>query len=298
MRIADAYKSDKPVFSFEFFPPKNPEQVLRLRSALTTLKRLRPDFVSVTYGAGGSTRDLTIDVVTRIKKDTGIEAMAHLTCVGHTAEEIAAILDRLEAAGIENVIALRGDPPKGQKLFTRTEGGFGHGSELAAFIRSRWPFCLAGAFYPEKHPESRSMEEDVRYAKVKQDAGVEVLISNLFFDPADYFRFVERARAAGVTVPVVPGVMPITSSGQLRPTGMFARTGATIPQRLRARLDAAGEDERALTAVGIEWATRQCRELLEAGAPGIHFYTLNRSWSAYAVYEGLRATLPATVGAR
>ena len=298
MRIADAYRTGKPVFSFEFFPPKSPEAVLRLRSTITTLRRHRPDFVSVTYGAGGSTRDLTIDVVTRIKRDTGVEAMAHLTCVGHTADELAAILDRLEAAGVENVIALRGDPPRGQKTFKQPEGGFGHGSELAAFIKSRWSFCVAAACYPEKHPESHDLDEDVRYAKLKQDIGVEVLISNLFFDPADYFRFVERARAAGVTVPIVPGVMPITNAGQLAPTGMFARTGASIPDALRSRVAAANGDERALTAVGVEWAVRQCRALLEGGAPGIHFYTLNRSHSAYAVCESLRAALPATVGAR
>jgi len=298
MRIADAYRRERPVFSFEFFPPQSPEAVLRLRSTLTTLARLRPDFVSVTYGAGGSTRDLTVDTVTRIKRDTGIEPMAHLTCVGHTADEIAAILDRLAAAGIENVIALRGDPPKGEKTFTVTEGGFAHGSELAAFIKARWGFCLAGACYPEKHPESGSLDDDVRFAKVKQDVGVEVLISNLFFDPADYFGFVQRARAAGVTIPIVPGVMPVTNAGQLRPTGMFARTGAKIPDRLRRRLDAAAGDERALTAVGIEWAMTQCRALLEGGAPGIHFYTLNRSRSAVQVYESLRAVLPATVGAR
>jgi methylenetetrahydrofolate reductase (NADPH) len=224
--------------------------------------------------------------------------MAHLTCVGHTADELAAILDRLEAAGIENVIALRGDPPKGEKTFKQPEGGFGHGSELAAFIHSRWPFCLAAAIYPEGHPESKSAEEEIIYALAKQRAGAEVLISNLFFEPADYFRYVERARLAGITVPIVPGVMPVTNAAQLRPTGMFARTGATIPPRLRARLDAARDDERALTAVGIEWATGQCRALLEGGAPGIHFYTLNRSHSAVVVYEGLRASLPATVGAR
>lgn len=297
MRIAEKYRGDKPVFSFEFFPPQTPEAVLRLRSTLTTLARLRPDFVSVTYGAGGSTRDLTIDTVTRIKRDTGIDAMAHLTCVGHSADELAAILDRLAAAGIENVIALRGDPPKGEKEFKQPEGGFAHGSELAGFIRTRWGFCLAGACYPEGHPESKDLD-DVAFAKLKQDAGVDVLISNLFFDPADYFSYVERARAAGVTVPIVPGVMPITSARQLRPTGMFARSGAKIPERLRARVEAAAGNDRALTAVGIEWATNQCRALLEGGAPGIHFYTLNRSLSAVVVYEGLRAILPATVGAR
>lgn len=303
MRIADAYRGGKPVFSFEFFPPMNEEGWLRLRGTISTLRRLRPDFVSVTYpaekrGVKVSRRERTIELVTWIKRSVGIEAMAHLTCGGHTADELAAILDRLERNGIENVIALRGDPPKGEPAFTTTAGGFSHGSEFAAFIRSRWPFCIAGACYAERHPDSTRPDEDIEYAKLKQDVGVEVLISNLFFGPADYFRFVERARAAGVTIPIVPGVMPVTSAAQLLPTGMFARSGATIPDGLRVRLDAAAGDERALTAVGIEWAQVQCRTLLEGGAPGIHFYTLNRSHSAYAVYESLRAALPTSVGAR
>jgi methylenetetrahydrofolate reductase (NADPH) len=292
MRIADAYKSAKPVFSFEFFPPKNEEGMRRLHDTIAALQPLRPDFVSVTYGAGGSTRELTIELVTEIKQEHRLEAMAHLTCVGHTADELAEILDRLNAAGIENVIALRGDPPRGEKTFTQPEGGFGHGTELAAFVRSRWPFCVAGAAYPEGHPESADPLDDVGYAKVKQDLGVEVLITNLFFEPDDYFRFVRRARAAGVTVPIVPGVMPITSASQLRPTGMFARSGAHVPDRLRQRVEAA-RDEDAVTAIGTAWAMAQCRDLLEGGAPGIHFYTLNRSRSAYAVYQALKAGVPA-----
>jgi methylenetetrahydrofolate reductase (NADPH) len=299
MRIADAYRTGKPVFSFEFLPPYNEEGWLRLRSTITTLRKLRPDFVSVTYPSDSKRRrERTTELVTWIKRSVGIEAMAHLTCSGHTADELAAILDRLEANGIENVIALRGDPPKGAVDFVVTPGGFAHGSEFAAFVRSRWPFCIAGACYPEGHPESADPLDDVRYAKVKQDLGVEVLISNLFFVPDDFFRFVERARAAGVTVPIVPGVMPIVNARQLAPTGMITKSGAHIPEALRARVEAAAGDERALTAVGIEWASRQCRTLLEGGAPGIHFYTLNRSHSAYVVYEGLRASLPATVGVR
>ncbi|MGH2378325.1 MAG: methylenetetrahydrofolate reductase [Candidatus Limnocylindria bacterium] len=299
MRIADAYRSPRPVFSFEFMPPYNEEGWLRLRSTITTLRRLRPDFISVTYPSDSKRRrERTVELVTWIKRSVGIEAMAHLTCTGHTAAELAALLDRLEANGIENVIALRGDPPRGESDFTPAPGGFAHGSEFAAFVRSRWPFCVAGACYPEGHPESADPSADVGYAKLKQDSGAEVLISNLFFEPADYFRFVERARAAGVTVPIVPGVMPVINARQLRPTGMIARSGATIPEGLRLRVDAAAGDERALTAVGIEWANRQCRELLQGGAPGIHFYTLNRSLSAVVVYESLRAMLPATVGAR
>ncbi|MDE3113697.1 MAG: methylenetetrahydrofolate reductase [NAD(P)H] [Chloroflexota bacterium] len=297
MRIADAYRSRKPVFSFEFFPPKDERGMHRLHDTIAALRPLRPDFVSVTYGAGGTTRELTVELVTEIKRDTGIEAMAHLTCVGSTADEIAEVLDRFAADDVENVIALRGDPPKGEARFTPVPGGFAHGSELATFIKSRWPFCVAGAAYPEGHVESASADDDIRYAKAKQDAGVDVLITQLFFDPHDYFRFVTKARAAGVTIPIVPGVMPITSAAQLAPTGMFARSGARVPEALRHRVEAARDDE-AVQAVGLAWALGQCRKVLEAGAPGIHFYTLNRSHAAYRVYHGLRTGLPATVGAR
>jgi methylenetetrahydrofolate reductase (NADH) len=290
MRIADAYGGGRPVFSFEFFPPRNEEQKARLLATIDTLRPLHPDFVSVTYGAGGSTRQLTIDTVSEIKREHGLEAMAHLTCVGHTADEIAHILDRLEASGIENVIALRGDPPKGQAAFTAVEGGFAHGSELAAFVRSRWPFCVAGAAYPEGHPDSPDRAQDVAYAKLKEDVGVEVLITNLFFEPDDYFTFVRRARNAGVTIPIVPGVMPITTLRQLEPTGMFARSGARVPDRLRRLIEASPDS---LVATGISWAISQCRALLEGGAPGVHFYTLNHSRSSYAVYQALKAALPA-----
>ncbi len=257
MRIADAYKNGKPVFSFEFFPPTNEEGMHRLHDTIAALRPLRPDFVSVTYPAivkpaDAARRELTIQLVSQIKRDTGIEAMAHLS--------------------------------------------FAHGSEFAAFARSRWPFCVAGATYPEPHLESVEPDQDVRYAKLKQDVGVEVLITQLFFENEHYFRFVRRARAAGVTVPIVPGVMPLTSVNQLRPTGMFARCGAHVPERLRQRIENA-RDEDSVQAIGIAWALAECRELLEGGAPGIHFYTLNRSRAAYAVYRGLTASVPA-VGAR
>ena len=301
MRIADAYKNGKPVFSFEFFPPMNEEGMRRLHETIAALRPLRPDFVSVTYPAIAkpadvARRELTIQLVSLIKRDTGIEAMAHLTCSDHTAEQLGGILDRLELAGVENVIALRGDPPRREATFTATDGGFAHGSEFAAFVRSRWPFCVAGATYPEPHLESAEPDQDLRYARLKQDVGVEVLITQLFFEPDDYFRFVRRARAAGVTVPIVPGVMPITSVNQLRSTGMFARCGARVPERLRQRVESARDDD-AVQAIGTAWALAQCRELLEGGAPGIHFYTLNRSRAAYAVYRGLTAAVPA-VGAR
>lgn len=287
MRIADCFSTGKPVFSFEFFPPKTDEGVRNLFGTLEELAPLNPDFVSVTYGAGGSTRELTVDLTARIKRELGLEAMAHLTCVGHSAGEIAAVLDRLREAGIENVLALRGDPPRGETQFVRHPEGFGHSSELARFIRSRYDFCLGGACYPEGHVEATDKDADLRHCKEKVDAGVDFLVTQLFFDPADYFRFVERARGVGVEVPIVPGIMPVTNVGQLeRFTGMC---GASIPPALREELDRVRDNEQGVIAAGIDWATEQCRTLLQGGAPGVHFYTLNRSLSTRTVFQRLQA---------
>ncbi|HEX9494262.1 MAG TPA: methylenetetrahydrofolate reductase, partial [Candidatus Limnocylindria bacterium] len=216
MRIADAFGSGRPpVVSFEFFPPKTPEAERRLYDTVAKLAPLKPTFVSVTYGAGGTTRRLTRDIVVRIKNEIGIEAMAHLTCVGHTSAELGEIIDDLTAAGIENVLALRGDPPKGETVFMPTPGGFAHGSELAAFINGRWDVCIVSAAYPEKHLESTDWDGELRNLKRKTDNGARILITQLFFEPATYFAFVERARAAGVSVPIVPGIMPITNVSQI-----------------------------------------------------------------------------------
>ena len=285
MRISNCFGGSKPVFSFEFFPPKTQEDVDNLYTTIQELASLNPSFVSVTYGAGGSTRELTVELVARIKNDLDIEAMAHLTCVGHNTDEIARTLEKLRNAGIENVLPLRGDPPRGQTEFARAEGGFEYAYELVRFIRQRYPFCLGGAAYPEGHPETPDSEAGLRYLKQKVDAGIDFLITQLFFDPADYFRFVERSRAAGISLPIVPGIMPVTNVKQLeRFTSMC---GASIPARLRATLDRAKEDDEAVICAGIEWATSQCEALLDGGAPGIHFYTLNRSHSARCVYLNL-----------
>jgi len=288
MRIADAFGPGRPpVISFEFFPPRTPEAEARLFDTVARLAPLRPTFVSVTYGAGGTTRRLTRDIVVRIKNDIGLEAMAHLTCLGHTAEELAEILDSLTAAGIENVLALRGDPPKGQTTFTPTPGGFAHGAELARFIRSRWDVCIVGAAYPEKHLEAPDLETDLRYLKEKVENGARVLITQLFFEAPTYFAFVDRARAAGIGVPIVPGIMPITNVSQIeRFTNMC---GASIPASLRDLLAGVRDDDAAVTAIGIEWARDQCRALLEGGAPGLHFYTLNRHHSAQEILGLLRS---------
>lgn len=275
-----------PAFSFEFFPPKDEEGVERLFQTIAELKPYEPAYVSVTYGAGGSTRRLTVDLVRRIKHDVGIEAMAHLTCVGATREELAAVLDQLVESRIDNVIALRGDPPRGAVEFVRPEGGFAYGSELLAFIRARYELCIAAACYPEGHPEASDLATDLRHLKHKVDAGADFLVTQLFFDNADYFAFVERARAAGIDVPIVAGIMPITNLSQIK--RFTAMCGASIPEDLLSRLEAAQNDADAVRRIGVEHATAQCRELVERGVPGIHFYTLNRSTATREILDRLR----------
>jgi methylenetetrahydrofolate reductase (NADPH) len=288
MRIADAFgKAGAPVVSFEFFPPKTPEAEARLYETVAHLKPLRPTFVSVTYGAGGSTRRLTVDIVKRIKGEIGIEAMAHLTCVNHTKDELAEIVESVVSGGIENILALRGDPPGGATRFEPTPGGFAHAAELAAFIRGRWDVGIVGAAYPEKHPEAPDAETDLRHLAEKVAAGAQVLITQLFFEPDLYFALVRRARSVGIATPIVPGIMPVTNVGQIeRFTSMC---GATIPTSLRDLLQGVRGDDSAVTAVGIEWATDMCRRLLAGGAPGLHFYTLNRSKSTQEIVKNLRA---------
>ena len=276
-----------PTFSFEFFPPKDEEGVTRLFQTIAELKPYEPAYVSVTYGAGGSTRKLTVDLVRRIKRDVGIEAMAHLTCVGANQKELGEVLDELVEGSVENVIALRGDPPRGEKTFVRHEGGFAYGAELVRFIRARYDLCIAAACYPEAHTEAADAESDLAHLKTKVDAGVDFLITQLFFDNADYFRFVDRARRAGIRVPIVAGIMPITNLSQIK--RFTAMCGALIPNELLARLEAAGDDADAVRAIGVEHATAQCRDLIDRGAPGVHFYTLNRSRATRDILDRLRA---------
>jgi methylenetetrahydrofolate reductase (NADPH) len=288
VKIRARLNPSKPCFSFEFFPPRTPEGEQQLWAALEDLRTLDPGFVSVTYGAGGSTRDRTIDLVTNIKARTGIEAMAHLTCVGHTREELGAVLDRLAAARIENVLALRGDPPKGQAEFTRTEGGFRYASELVAFIRERnLGFGVGCAGYAEGHVETASREADLAHLKIKVDEGSDFVITQLYFDNAFYFDFVERARRVGITVPIVPGIMPITNYEQVQ---RFVRMcGATVPMRLQLALEKVKDDPDAVMQLGVAHATVQCMELLARGVPGIHFYTLNRSPATRMIVSALQA---------
>jgi methylenetetrahydrofolate reductase (NADPH) len=289
MKIGELFKAGRRLFSFEFFPPKSEAGAATLERTIVELSDLQPAFVSVTYGAGGTTRDRTVELVTRIQKEDGICAMAHLTCAGANRDEIGAVVDRLVEGGIENIIALRGDPPPGQP-FTVTKDGFAHGSDLVAFIRQRHGnrVCVAAAGYPENHPECRDPELDMRNLVTKVNAGVDFLVTQLFFDNRFYFDFVARAREAGITVPIVPGIMPISNTAQIE--RMTKMCGASIPPALYAELDRRRDDPAAAQQLGVAQATAQCVDLLEGGAPGIHFYTLNQSPATRMILTALKAT--------
>jgi methylenetetrahydrofolate reductase (NADPH) len=287
MKIIDKLTAATPAFSFEYFPPKNADGMRELYQTIQRLRRYEPAFVSVTYGAGGSTRELTVELVRRIKAETGLETMAHLTCLGATQDELRTVLGRLCDANIENVLALRGDPPRGAATFTRTPGGFAHASELIGLIRSDYDFCIAAACYPEKHPEAPDLATDLRFLERKVEAGADFLITQLFFDNRDYFAFVRKARALGIHQPIIPGIMPITNVSQIR--RFSAMCGAHLPADLLARLEEAGGDCETIHAIGVAHAIEQCRALLDAGVPGIHFYTLNRSPATVRVLEAVRA---------
>jgi methylenetetrahydrofolate reductase (NADPH) len=279
-----------PVFSFEFFPPKTANGERNLYAALAELETLDPSFVSVTYGAGGSTREKTIEIVKRIREQYGLEAMAHFTCVGATVPQLRGTLDEMQAAGIDNVLALRGDPPAGEEAWTKTDGGLEYSRELVELISGGYPFAIGAACFPETHIHATSPEADLEHLVEKVQAGVDFLITQLFFDNAVYFDFVARARAAGVEVPIIPGVMPITRVGQVE--RMAHMCGASIPDGLRRELHARGEDPEAVLDFGVAYATLQCAELLAAGAPGIHFYTLNRSPATRAILSALKLAKP------
>jgi methylenetetrahydrofolate reductase (NADPH) len=290
MRIHEILASDGPVFSFEFFPPKTPAGEENLYAALAELRTLEPAFVSVTYGAGGSTRAKTIEIVKRIREEYGLEAMAHFTCVGATVEELRSTLDEMQRAGIDNVLALRGDPPAGQEAWTMTEGGLEYSRELVELISSDYPFAIGAACFPETHIHATSPEADLEHLAEKVQAGVDFLITQLFFDNALYFAFLDRARAAGIEVPIIPGVMPITQVGQVE--RMAKMCGAAIPEALHDELHARGDHPEAVLDFGVAYATLQCAELLAAGAPGVHFYTLNRSPATRAILSALKLTRP------
>jgi len=276
---------DGRTFSFEFFPPKTPEGEKNLYETIEVLREHHPSFVSVTYGAGGSTRAKTVEIVSRIKNEIGIEAMAHLTCVGAARGEILSVLDKLKKERIENVLALRGDPPKGETGFTPHADGFRYASELVAAVREHDDFTIGVAGYPEGHVECESKEKDLENLKRKVDAGGEFIITQLFFDPKDYFDFVARARAIGIRVPIIPGIMPVTNFAQIQKFTQMC--GAHLPAEMRAALEPIQHDPAQVQAFGVEYAVRQCQELLNRGAPGIHFYTLNKSPATRAIFSRL-----------
>lgn len=291
MRIDSLFARQEPLFSFEFFPPRDDEGAERLFATIAALRDLDPAFVSVTHGAGGSQRDdRTVRLVERINLETGLLPMAHLTCRDSTVDDLVAEIKRYRDVGIENVLALRGDPPNGEGRFVPCAGGLRYGSELVRLVSASGEFCVGAACSPEKHVESASLDDDVKAALQKVEAGASFLISQLFFDNGRYFNFVERARAAGIGVPIVPGIMPITNVDQVY--RFTAKIGASIPEALRAALETRADDAAAVLQLGVAWATLQCSELLRAGAPGIHFITLNRSPATRAILTALRIARP------
>jgi methylenetetrahydrofolate reductase (NADH) len=290
VKIDQLIASKRPTFSVEFSPPKTPEATRQLLETARQLRELEPDFVSVTYGAGGSTRDGTVEVTARLKDELGLETMAHLSCVGETTEGLAETLDRIKAAGIENVFALRGDPPRGQEDFAQPEGGLGSAAELAEFIEAGWDFGIGGACFPEVHPEAPDLATDLNYLKQKVDAGAGFLITQLFFDNHVYFDFVRAARTKGIDVPILAGVIPVASYAQTK--RICSLCDATIPAPLEAAFEAAGGDAEREFELGIAYAAQQCAELLIGGAPGIHFYALNRAPATRAILGALKASRP------
>jgi methylenetetrahydrofolate reductase (NADPH) len=290
MRVSSLFGSGTPTFSFEFFPPRDDAGVASLFATIAQLRDLDPGFVSVTYGAGGSTRARTVDLVRRIHRELDITPVAHLTCVGAGREELRGVLAQLVDAGIENVMALRGDPPRGETGFIPAPDGLAHGSELISLITQSYDLCVGGACYPETHLESPSIAEEIRYTKEKVDRGASYLVTQLFFDNQAYFDYVTAARAAGITVPIIPGIIPITSVGQLH--GFIAKLQVKIPEKLMAAFESRRDDPQAVVELGVAWSTLQCSELLSGGAPGIHFYTMNRSPATRAILSALLAARP------
>lgn len=286
--ISDLFAQGRPLRSLEFFPPKDEAGVEALRATASALTRMRPDFVSVTYGAGGNTRDRTAQVSALLRSELGFTVMPHLTCVGHSHDELSEIADRIHAAGFRNIMTLRGDPPKGSSDFKVAKNGLKNACELVALLKARHSdFCLGVAGYPERHPEAASLEVDLTYLRRKVDEGAAFITTQLFFDNTVYYRFVEKCRAVGITVPIVPGIMPVLSLKQIQRFTQMC--GATLPKQLITRLEVAAENSDVVETMGIDWALTQIRGLLANGAPGYHLYILNRARGALALTAGLAA---------
>lgn len=285
MNFLDFYKEGRPRYSFEIFPPKDEAGVQSLFEALNDLAGFDPAFVSVTYGAMGSTRDLTRDLALRIKKELKLNTAFHFTCVGTDQESIREYVEKLKKEGLNLVVALRGDPPKGETKFVKPENGFSYANELVGYLKKINGFSIAVAGYPEGHIEAPSKEIDLINLKRKVEAGADIVITQLYFDNKDYFDFVARARKAGITAPIIPGILPILNLKQVEK--IAGMCGARIPADLRKELIQNQDNPELMKEIGIRHATSQCRDLLKKGVPGIHFYILNRSYSTQKIIQAL-----------
>ena len=285
MKIKDILKSKRTI-SCEFFPPRDSHGIPAVLRTAGRIRSYNPDFVSVTYGAGGSTRAFTEEITSSLKRDTDLEVMAHLTCVAQTEEEVHTALVRLDELGIENVIALRGDPPTGQDNFVPAEGGFNHATELLRHVRDNFEFCLAAACYPEGHVESSDLITDMNYVKMKVENGADFLVTQLFYDNQDFFRLMERAETLGIDVPIIAGILPILNTNQIR--RFTSLCGSKIPDELDIQLERYVDDDDAVRELGIEYATRQVQELWDQGIAGVHFYVLNRNYSVSKILDNLK----------
>ncbi|MGE3540657.1 MAG: methylenetetrahydrofolate reductase [NAD(P)H] [Candidatus Tectimicrobiota bacterium] len=286
MKIRDLFQTQPHTFSFEFFPPKTAQDVEDLFARARELQAYGPSFISVTYGAGGSTRRNTIDLVHRFQHELGLVSMAHLTCVGHSQAELREVLAELQEHGIENLMCLRGDPPRGQSQFVPAPDGFTYAHQLVTLARSLGDFCIGVAGYPEAHPESLDQHSDLEYLRAKVACGADFITTQLFFDAQDYFTFCTRAQHLGIRARIIPGIMPITNYRQI--VRFTTMCGASLPAALQARLEPVADDPEAVLEIGVDWAGQQCEALLAGGAPGVHFYTLNRSLATQRIFERLR----------
>ena len=289
--IAEVLRADGRSFSFEFFPPKTDDGERALWEAIRDLESLRPTFASVTYGAGGSTRARTMRLTSRIQSETSITPMAHLTCVGAAVGELEVTIEAYEAFGVRNLLALRGDPPTGLGTeWVAPEGGLAHADELVRLVTSSSDICVGVAAFPEGHPEAPSLEHDAKVLAAKQEAGAQFAITQFFFRAEDYLRLQDRAVEHGATLPIIPGIMPVTNLAQIKRFAVLS--GAAFPTELALRFEAIGDDAQAVRALGVEVATQLCQELLDGGAPGLHFYTLNRSSATREIYGNLGLVAP------
>jgi len=294
MNLKEIYNTDKIVISFEIFPPKGktPEEIAQkndeLFEELKILSKFNPAFISVTYGAGGSTQETTLDLVNRIKKNLNIQPMPHFTCVGSSREYILDYLKKIENSGIKNILALRGDPPKGETSFVKPKDGFGYANELVKYIKSNTNLSISVAAYPEKHPECSTIQEDIENLKKKIECGADVAITQLFYDNKCFFNFLEKAQKNGIKVPIIPGILPITSYSQIE--RIVSLSGCKLPKELEENISKNKENKEAIKQIGIEFAIKQCEELLENGVKGIHFYPLNKSHAVKTVLENIKIT--------